>query len=215
MKRDVDRFFPRNGSCMFHHTRYARHRLIDAIKCRYRAGESVAFLARDIWLSRTAIKAAINSSPDDNRMTPREICISARIRYEDEQMPFPKPNREPKPRKRMKRSRLRPVGKVGKRRIALSRELTAKAKEEGYDSCEIKDVLRDMGIDDSPCHGEITNAHSMKTTARRTFAGAERERLERETVRSCTRHHYYVTDVQKPEVQRAIVRESIARRKEQ
>lgn len=58
---------------MFHPTRYARHRLVAAIQVRARAGESVATLANDIGLSRTAIKVAINSTADDNRMTAREI----------------------------------------------------------------------------------------------------------------------------------------------
>lgn len=72
-KHDLDKHFPRNGSCMFHRTLYARHRLVDAIRGRHRAGESVAFLARDYKQSRAAIIAAVNSTPDDNRMTPKEI----------------------------------------------------------------------------------------------------------------------------------------------
>ena len=72
-KRDVDKYYPRNGPCMFHSTRYARHRLIDAIKGRYAAGESVRSLAADYERSRKAILAAIASTPDDNRMTPKEI----------------------------------------------------------------------------------------------------------------------------------------------
>lgn len=69
MKQEVDKYFPRNGSCMFHRTRYARHRLIDAIRARHEAGESVAHLAVDYRYSRAAIGAAVNSIPDDNRMT--------------------------------------------------------------------------------------------------------------------------------------------------
>lgn len=68
-KHDVDKYFPRNGSCMFHRTRYARHRLIDAIKVRHKAGDSIAKLAADYELSRPAIQ----STPDDNRMTLKEI----------------------------------------------------------------------------------------------------------------------------------------------
>lgn len=73
VKRDLDRYFPRNGPCMFHPSRYARHRLVDAIKARHGAGETVAGLARDYRMKRAAILAALNSSPDDNRMTAREI----------------------------------------------------------------------------------------------------------------------------------------------
>lgn len=72
-KREIDKYFSRNGSCMFHRTRYARHRLIDAIKGRHQAGESIRSLVDDYGLSRAAILAAINSTPDDNRMTRKEM----------------------------------------------------------------------------------------------------------------------------------------------
>jgi uncharacterized protein (DUF433 family) len=58
---------------MFHRTRYARHRLIDAIRDRHAAGESILHLAADYRESREAIRAAVNSKPDDNRMTAKEI----------------------------------------------------------------------------------------------------------------------------------------------
>lgn len=58
---------------MFHSTRYARHRLIDSIRSRHRGGDSIAFISQDMDLSRAAVKAAIDSTPDDNRMTPKEI----------------------------------------------------------------------------------------------------------------------------------------------
>lgn len=74
MKSEVDKYFPRNGPCMFHSTRYARHRLIDALRNQYLYhGVSIAALAREYRRSRAAIKAAVNSTPDDNRMTPKEI----------------------------------------------------------------------------------------------------------------------------------------------
>lgn len=73
-KRDLDKHYPRTSACMFHRTRYARHRLIDVIRDRHnKAGESVASLVKDYDLRRAAILAAINSTPDDNRMTLREI----------------------------------------------------------------------------------------------------------------------------------------------
>lgn len=40
---------------------------------RHRAGESVSEIMRDYSLPRAAVLAAINSTPDDNRMTPKEI----------------------------------------------------------------------------------------------------------------------------------------------
>jgi uncharacterized protein (DUF433 family) len=72
-KHKLDKFFPRNGPCFVHPTRYARHRLIDAIKGRHRAGDSMRSLAADYDLSVAAIRAAVNSSPDDNRMTKKEM----------------------------------------------------------------------------------------------------------------------------------------------
>lgn len=76
-KRDVDKYFPRDGPCMFHPTRYARHRLVDAIKTRHKAGESVAALAKDFGLKRAAVLAAVNSAPADNRMTAKEMWQEA------------------------------------------------------------------------------------------------------------------------------------------
>jgi hypothetical protein len=72
MKSEVDKYFPRNGPCMFHSTRYARHRLIDALRNQH-PERSIAALARDYQLPRAAIRAAVNSTHDDNRMTPKEI----------------------------------------------------------------------------------------------------------------------------------------------
>ena len=81
-KRDVDKHFPRNGPCMFHPTRYARHRLIDSLRGRHAAGDSIAELMRDCGLSRAAVLAAINSKPDDNRMTPKELR-EGRTKWDD------------------------------------------------------------------------------------------------------------------------------------
>jgi hypothetical protein len=58
---------------MFHPTRYARHRLTGVIRSRRRAGESIAFLARDLGLCKAAIMVALKSTPDDDRMTKREM----------------------------------------------------------------------------------------------------------------------------------------------
>jgi hypothetical protein len=110
------------------------------------------------------------------------------------------------------RKRLNPVGKVGRRRIGVSRELTAEAKQNGHDFCELAPILREFGIDDSPCLGPLTNAHSVKTSARMEYHGAERERLERESARGCKRHHYFSTDLKDHETQAKIVRAAIARR---
>ena len=71
MKSELDKYFSRNGPCMFHPTRYARHRLINAI--RDRAEESVAAIAKDMGVSPAAVRAALNSKSSDNKMTAREI----------------------------------------------------------------------------------------------------------------------------------------------
>jgi len=73
-KRDLDRYFPRNGPCMFHTTLYARHRLVNALQSRHRAGDSIAALARDYDLSHPAVRAAVNSRSTDNCMTKKEIA---------------------------------------------------------------------------------------------------------------------------------------------
>jgi len=72
-KADLDKYFPRNGPCMFHRTLYARHRVIDAIKDSREGGDTVTQLALDFQVSRAAILAALESRPDDNRMTAKEI----------------------------------------------------------------------------------------------------------------------------------------------
>ena len=75
-KADLDKHFKRNGPCMFHPTRYARHRLIDVIRAAHEVrGESFAKIRREMFphLSLAAIKAAALSTPDDNRMTAKEI----------------------------------------------------------------------------------------------------------------------------------------------
>lgn len=72
-KHELDKHFGRYGPCMLHPTRYSRHRLTDAIRGRYKAGDSVKSLMADYQLSRAAILAAINSTPDDNRMTKKEV----------------------------------------------------------------------------------------------------------------------------------------------
>lgn len=73
MKETIDRYFPRNGPCVFHPTRYARHRIIDAIKSQHRLGVTFAELSDDYNMPVEAIVAAVDSSPDDNRMTPTEM----------------------------------------------------------------------------------------------------------------------------------------------
>lgn len=119
----------------------------------------------------------------------------------------PKEPREKKPRKPMKRTRMNRIGKVGRRRLKTSRELTTEAQRRGHDFCEVGPVLRDFGIDRSPCFGELTNAHSVKTGAR----GKDRK-LDRETARACEHHHYEQLDLQTHEIQARVVREAIARR---
>jgi uncharacterized protein (DUF433 family) len=53
---------------MFHSNLYARHRLIDAIHGRHEGGDSIELLAEDYGLPKAAIRAAIESNPEDNEI---------------------------------------------------------------------------------------------------------------------------------------------------
>lgn len=55
----IDRWFPYAGRCAICGYRDKRHRIIDTIKGRHKAGESIAALARDYEVSRRAIEAAL------------------------------------------------------------------------------------------------------------------------------------------------------------
>lgn len=102
---------------------------------------------------------------------------------------------------------MRKVGKVGRRRLATSRKLTAEAKREGHDFCELAAVLRDWKIDSGPCVGGLSNAHSQKVIRR-----FDDKSLDYESARGCWRHHAYVLDLLPPEKQKAVVCEAIRRR---
>lgn len=107
----------------------------------------------------------------------------------------------------MRRTPLKKLGKVGKRRIKVSRELTAEAKANGYDFCEIGAVMRDWEIDTSPCFGfPLQNCHSVKCSPR----GSD-PILDRETGRGCP-HHHAIMDSKTHKTQASVVREAIRRR---
>jgi hypothetical protein len=99
------------------------------------------------------------------------------------------------------------IGKKGRRRIKVSRELTAEAKANEHDFCEIGPVLRDFGINFSSCFFGLENCHSVKASAR-----GNDPVLDRETARGCGWHHKDVLDHQTHEIQAAVVREAIRRR---
>lgn len=98
------------------------------------------------------------------------------------------------------------LGKVGKRRLKVSRELTAEAKDMGRDFCEIAGILWLLGIDRSPCFGELQNCHSTKCSPR----GSD-QILDREIARGCSYHHG-VMDSKTHAVQLRVVQMSINRR---
>lgn len=101
------------------------------------------------------------------------------------------------------------VGPVTKRRLATVRSLHREALEEGWlHTCEVGPILRERGLTDSTCLGPLTYAHSVKCSKR-----SGHPELEREVCRSCQYHHYYVLDVQEPEITKSIVLEAIRRRK--
>jgi hypothetical protein len=109
--------------------------------------------------------------------------------------------------KPMKRTPMRKVGKVGRRRLATSRKLTKQAQSNGHDFCEVGAILAERKIDTGPCMWSLTNAHSCKTERR-----YGRPELDMESARSCKRHHYLCLDLLSPEKQTEIVREAIQRR---
>lgn len=59
----IDRAFPLQGLCVFCGTDDARHRTIDAIADRHKAGESISELAKDYDLPEESIRVAIESVP--------------------------------------------------------------------------------------------------------------------------------------------------------
>lgn len=105
------------------------------------------------------------------------------------------------PRKAMNR-----IGKVGRRRLRVSAELKREAEDNGHDYCELRAVLRDSGISDTRCFGELENCHSVKCSPR----GSDPV-LDRETARGCE-HHHRIMDADTHAVQLATVRAAIARR---
>ena len=112
----------------------------------------------------------------------------------------------------MKRTPLKRIGKVGKKRLAASKRFRREREKAGRQSCEIASILRERGIDTGPCIGPLTAAHSLKTSARADYHGKERERLDNEVCDACERHHYFVLDLLAPQRTLDIVREAIRRR---
>jgi hypothetical protein len=122
---------------------------------------------------------------------------------------YPKPLRQPRISSPLKRAgKLRHLGKRGRERLRLNSELHAQASLEGWHSvCEIAPILRERGIDDSACFGDLTFAHSMKAHKR-----GRDPVLDREVCRACTHHHFYQLDLLKPALTRELVLAAIARR---
>lgn len=114
--------------------------------------------------------------------------------------------------KGLQRTRMKRVGKRGRANQATARGRRLKAWAEGWLVCEIGPLLRERGLTESPCGGEITLCHSLKTEARRQLIGEAREQADDEVAGGCTAHHYYCLDLQASAVTAEIVREAIARR---
>jgi hypothetical protein len=55
----IDRFFAERGSCAFCCDKDARHRVLDAIGSRTRAGDDVALLAKEYDVPEHAIRAVV------------------------------------------------------------------------------------------------------------------------------------------------------------
>ncbi len=60
----LDRAFPKQGVCAFCDHQDARHRIIDAIQDRFKAGETVAELATDYDLPEDSIRIAVTTPPE-------------------------------------------------------------------------------------------------------------------------------------------------------
>ena len=91
--------------------------------------------------------------------------------------------------------------------MQVSAELKREAEENGHDYCELRAVLRDFGISDTRCFGDLENCHSVKSSPR----GSDPV-LDRETARGCQAHHQTI-DTDTHEVQARVVREAIRRRR--
>lgn len=138
---------------------------------------------------------------------------------------FPKPVKTKKPRRGLKRSPIKPAsspmrrgkpmnkqGRVGRENLALSQELHAIAKTEGYFGiCEIGPILLRRGLTKVSCGGDWTVAHSWKKR-RRGKRDPNSEVLARRCAGACTFHHYLFLDTLKPELTNEIVEEAIAAR---
>ncbi len=108
----------------------------------------------------------------------------------------------------MRRTRMRPIGRRGRERLRVNSELHAQASLEGWHSiCEIAPILRERGIDNSPCLGPLTFAHSRKAHRR----GSDPV-LARTVARGCEFHHFFKLDLLAPKLTEAIVLEAIERR---
>lgn len=91
--------------------------------------------------------------------------------------------------------------------MKVSAGQTRKAIEGGWNFCEGAPVMRDLGIDYSPCLGPLENAHSVKSVHR-----GKDPVLDTETARICRWHHQGVLDLKSHAVQARVVREAIKRR---
>ena len=57
----LDRSFPKQGKCAFCGRQDARHRVLDAIKDRHKAGDSIELLAEDYDVSMSDIRLALEA----------------------------------------------------------------------------------------------------------------------------------------------------------
>jgi hypothetical protein len=123
-------------------------------------------------------------------------------------MPFPKPQKQARERRRMARGKvpMNPIGDVGRARLELNKELTKQAVSEDWlHVCELKAVLVEHGLASPRCSGPLTFAHSKKHRG-------DNENLAREVARGCEGHHFYTLDLLPPRLAEMIVLEAIARR---
>ncbi len=121
-------------------------------------------------------------------------------------MPFDKPIKVPREKRRMRRGEpINGIGPVGRARLELNLELREQAlKEDWLFTCELKVILIERGLAGVLCGGPLEFCHSMK------HRGDSYE-LAREVARGCQFHHYPMDELA-PRLVTKIVREAIARR---
>lgn len=110
-----------------------------------------------------------------------------------------------------RKTRLRALGKVGRRRLAANKARKA-THVEWLDHCEIGPILRNRGITFVRCMGPLEFCHARKGHHRIKKAEIGTPEHEDTVARGCSLHHESYLDLLPPEQTCEIVLEAIRRR---